>query len=69
VYVCAELCLLVCVTVACRVKELIPEEEPNVLNDPTPDGEHLSEDEGKSHRTFDHIAPICMVVSSRVWLG
>jgi hypothetical protein len=29
-----------------RVKEPIPEEE---LNDPTPDGEHLSEDEGKSH--------------------
>jgi hypothetical protein len=33
----------------CRVKELIPEEEPNVLNDPTLDGEHLSKDEDKSH--------------------
>jgi hypothetical protein len=35
--------------IAYRIKEPIPEEEPNVLNDPTPDGEHLSEDEGKSH--------------------
>jgi hypothetical protein len=32
-----------------HVKEPIPEEEPNILNDPTPDGEHLSEDENKSH--------------------
>jgi hypothetical protein len=31
------------------IKELISEEEPNVLNDPALDGEHLSEDEGKSH--------------------
>jgi hypothetical protein len=31
------------------IKELISEEEPNVLNDLTPDGEHLSDDEGKSH--------------------
>jgi hypothetical protein len=38
-----------CVVIACRVKEPIPEEGPNVPNDPTPDGEHLSEDEGKSH--------------------
>jgi hypothetical protein len=29
----------------------------------------LSEDEGKSHWIFDHIAPICMIVASRVWLG
>jgi hypothetical protein len=35
--------------IACRVKESIPEEELNVLNDLTPDGEHLSEDDGKSH--------------------
>jgi hypothetical protein len=35
--------------IACRVKEPIPEKEPNVPNDLTPDGEHLSEDEGKSH--------------------
>jgi hypothetical protein len=33
------------------IKEPISEEEPNVLNDPTPDGEHLSEDEGKSYWT------------------
>jgi hypothetical protein len=35
--------------IACRIKEPTPEEESNVLNNPTPDGEHLSEDEGKSH--------------------
>jgi hypothetical protein len=35
--------------IACRVKEPIPEDKSNVLNDPTPDGEHLSENEGKSH--------------------
>jgi hypothetical protein len=35
--------------IACCIKEPIPEEEPNVLNDPAPDGEHFSEDEGKSH--------------------
>jgi hypothetical protein len=38
-----------CVIIAYLVKELIPKEESNVPNDPTPDGEHLSEDEGKSH--------------------
>jgi hypothetical protein len=32
------------------IKELIPEEEPNAPNDLSPpDGEQLSEDEGKSH--------------------
>jgi hypothetical protein len=46
---CAELCLLVCMNVACHVKEPIPEEEPNVLNDQTPDSENFSEDEDKSH--------------------
>jgi hypothetical protein len=46
---CAELCLLVCVIVACHVKEPIPEEEPNVLNDQTSDGENFSEDKCKSH--------------------
>jgi hypothetical protein len=35
--------------IACRVKEPIPEKKPNIMNDPTPDVEHLSEDEGKSH--------------------
>jgi hypothetical protein len=35
--------------IAGHVKELILEEEPNVLNDPTPDSEHFSEDECKSH--------------------
>jgi hypothetical protein len=35
--------------IACRVEVSISEEEPNIPNDPTPDGEHLSEDEGKSH--------------------
>jgi hypothetical protein len=35
--------------IASRVKEPILEEEPNVPNDPVPDGEHFSEDEGKSH--------------------
>jgi hypothetical protein len=35
-----------CVVIAYHVKESIPEEEPN---DPTPDGEHFSEDEGKFH--------------------
>jgi hypothetical protein len=50
VYVCAEIYyLFVCMIIACRVKEPIPEEEPNIPNDPTPDGEHLSEDEVKSH--------------------
>jgi hypothetical protein len=41
--------LLVCMIIDCRVKELISTEEPNAPNDPTADGEHLSEDEGKSH--------------------
>jgi hypothetical protein len=41
--------LLVCIIIACRVKEPIPKEEPNVPNDQTSDGEHMSEDEGKSH--------------------
>jgi hypothetical protein len=41
--------LLVCLIIACRVKEPISEEEPNIPNDPTSDGEHFSEDEGKSH--------------------
>jgi hypothetical protein len=35
--------------IAYHVKEPIPEEEPNVPNDPTLDGGHLSEDEDKSH--------------------
>jgi hypothetical protein len=35
--------------IACRVKELIPKEEPNVPIDPTADSEHLSENEGKFH--------------------
>jgi hypothetical protein len=35
--------------IVCCVKESIPKEEPNALNDPTPDGEHFSEDECKSH--------------------
>jgi hypothetical protein len=35
--------------IAYRVKELTPKEEPNIPNDPTTDGEHLSEDEDKSH--------------------
>jgi hypothetical protein len=47
------LCVLnfdcLCVIIACRVKEPIPEEGSNVPNDPTADGEHLSKDEGKSH--------------------
>jgi hypothetical protein len=38
-----------CVIIACLVKEMIPKEEPIVPNDLTLDGEHLSEDEGKSH--------------------
>jgi hypothetical protein len=46
---CAELYLLVCVIVACHVKEPISEEAPNVPNDQTPDGENFSEDESKSH--------------------
>jgi hypothetical protein len=45
----AELCLLVCVIVACHIKEPIPEEEPNVSNDQTPDGDNFSKDESKSH--------------------
>jgi hypothetical protein len=49
IYICAELCLLVYVIVACRVKGPILEEEPNVPNDPMPDSEHFSEDEDKSH--------------------
>jgi hypothetical protein len=48
-FVCAELCLLVYVIIACRIKEPILEEGPNVPNDLTPDSEHFSEDEGKSH--------------------
>jgi hypothetical protein len=46
------MCMLKCVTYLydyCRIKEPILEEEANVPNNPTPDGEHLSEDEGKSH--------------------
>jgi hypothetical protein len=39
--------LLVCMIVAYHIKE--PIQEPNVPNDPTPDGKHLSEDESKSH--------------------
>jgi hypothetical protein len=35
--------------IACHVEVSIPEEEPNIPNDLTPAGEHLSEDEGKSH--------------------
>jgi hypothetical protein len=42
------LILLVCVIVW-RDKEVISEEELNVPNDLTTDGEHLSEDEGKFH--------------------
>jgi hypothetical protein len=38
-----------CVIIACGIKEPIPEKEPNVPNDPMTDGEHMSEDEGKSH--------------------
>jgi hypothetical protein len=49
IYMCAELCLLVCMIVACHVKEPIPEEEPNIPNDQTPDNENFNEDEGKSH--------------------
>jgi hypothetical protein len=45
------LSLLACVIVW-RDKEPISEEELNVPNDLTSDGEHLSEDEGKSHWTF-----------------
>jgi hypothetical protein len=41
--------MLSCMIISGRVKEPIPEEEPNVPNDPVPDGEHFSEDEGKSH--------------------
>jgi hypothetical protein len=40
---------IVCLYDCYRIKEPILEEEPNVTNDSTPDGEHLSEDEGKSH--------------------
>jgi hypothetical protein len=46
IYIYAELCLLVCVIIACHVKESIPEEEPNGQ---TPDGENFSKYEGKSH--------------------
>jgi hypothetical protein len=50
------LCVLnfdcLCVIIACLIKVPISKEEPNVPNDPTADGEHLSEDEGKSHWTF-----------------
>jgi hypothetical protein len=35
--------------IVCRVKEPILEEEPNVPNDPTSDGEHLSKEIDKSH--------------------
>jgi hypothetical protein len=35
--------------IARHVNQPIPEEEPNVPNGLTPDGVHLSEDEGKSH--------------------
>jgi hypothetical protein len=35
--------------IASHVKEPILEEEPNVPNDPVPNGEHFSEDEDKSH--------------------
>jgi hypothetical protein len=42
------LSLLVCVIVS-HDKEPIPEEELNVPNNLTPNGEHLSEEEGKSH--------------------
>jgi hypothetical protein len=41
--------LLLACMIACRVNELTPEEEPNAPNDLTPNGKHLSEDEGKSH--------------------
>jgi hypothetical protein len=44
--------MLACMIIAGRVKEPISEEEPNVPNDPMPGGEHLSEDEGRSHWTF-----------------
>jgi hypothetical protein len=40
--------LLACMIASC-IKESILEEEPTVLNDLTSDGEHLSEDEVKSH--------------------
>jgi hypothetical protein len=41
--------MLACMIITGCVKEPIPEEEPNVPNDPMPSGEHLSEDEGMSH--------------------
>jgi hypothetical protein len=52
-----------CVIIACLVKEPIPKEEPIVPNNPTPDGEHLSEDEDKSHWTF------LIILLLYVWLS
>jgi hypothetical protein len=54
--------------IACRVKEETPE-EPNALNDPTPVGGHLSETKVSLTEPLDHIAPICIIVSSTAWLG
>jgi hypothetical protein len=56
------LSLFACVIIW-RDKELIPEEELNITNDLTSDGEHLSEDEGKSHRTF------LIILLLYVWLS
>jgi hypothetical protein len=56
------LSLLACVIIW-HDKEPIPEEELNIPNDPTPDGEHLSEDEGRSHWTF------LIILLLYVWLS
>jgi hypothetical protein len=53
--------------IVCHIKELIPEEEPNVSNDLTLDGEHLSK--ASLTQPLDYNAPICMIVSSRTWFG
>jgi hypothetical protein len=59
--------LLLACMIVCHVKELIPEEEPNVSNDLTLDGEHLSK--ASLTQPLDYNAPICMIVSSRTWFG
>jgi hypothetical protein len=62
------LSLLVCVIVWC-IKEPISEEGPNVPNDPTPGGEHLSEDEGKSHWLSWSYLILWMIAYNRASVG
>jgi hypothetical protein len=51
------LSLIVCVIIWCD-KEAVPEEDPVEQNDHVMGVENVSEDEGKSHRPFDHIDPM-----------